>query len=62
MTAADIIIGLVVAAAVLAAVKYIRDAKKKGIKCVGCPEGASCAMKGNGGCNCSIPEDFKIEK
>ena len=62
MTAADLIIGLIVAVAAAAAVKYIRDAKKKGIMCIGCPESGTCARKGKGGCGCSIPEDFKIEK
>ena len=62
MTAADLIIGLVVAVAVVAAVKYIRNARKKGVKCIGCPEGAACSKKCDGGCSCSIPESFKIEK
>lgn len=31
---------------------YIYKAKKKGIKCIGCPNGASCS--GNcSGCSCS---------
>lgn len=25
------------------AISYIRNAKKKGIKCIGCPDGAKCA-------------------
>ena len=62
MTMADLIIGLVVALAVCAAVLYIVRAKKKGVMCIGCPEGATCARKGKGGCGCSIPEGFKVEK
>lgn len=62
MTVTDLIIGLIVAAAMGGAIYYIVQSKKKGIKCVGCPEGAACAQKNKGGCTCSIPEDFKIEK
>lgn len=35
------------------AVAYIIRAKKKGHKCIGCPEGCSCPKSGKGGCgNC----------
>lgn len=45
----DILIALVVAAVVIAAAAYIRKEKKKGVKCIGCPNGARCS--GNcGGC------------
>jgi len=62
MTITDIVIGLVVLAAVGAAIAYIVREKKKGVMCIGCPEGGACARKGKGGCGCSIPEGFKIEK
>jgi len=62
MTITDIVIGLVVLAAVGAAIAYIVREKKKGVMCIGCPEGGTCARKGKGGCGCSIPEGFKIEK
>lgn len=59
----DLILGLVLLVLIGAAVKYIIKAKKKGIKCIGCPEGASCGRKQSGGCSCcSVPDDFKIEK
>lgn len=36
------------------AVFYIAKEKKRGVKCVGCPAGATCAHKnGASGCNCS---------
>ena len=62
MTLADIIVGLVVLLAVGAAAAYIIREKKKGVMCIGCPEGGACARKGKGGCGCTIPEDFKIQK
>ena len=56
-----IVIAAVVVIAALAA-GYIIRAKRRGKKCIGCPEGGTCARKGKGGCGCTIPEDFKIEK
>lgn len=45
-----------ITAAVLAiilgfSIRYIYKAKKRGMKCIGCPEGGCCA-KGCGGCSC----------
>ena len=37
-----LIIGIIVVILGLA-VLYIRKARKKGIKCIGCPDGAKCA-------------------
>lgn len=32
---------------------YVYKSKKSGKKCIGCPDGGSCAMKnGLGGCGC----------
>lgn len=45
----DLIVLALVAGIVLAAMGYIRRAKKKGAKCIGCPHSGSCS----GGCNCS---------
>ena len=30
---------------------YIYKAKKKGVKCIGCPQGGKCGGKGSG-CSC----------
>lgn len=38
----NIIVGLVIAAMLAAAVAYIVRAKKKGVKCIGCPAAATC--------------------
>lgn len=62
MTITDIVIGLIIVLAVGAAIAYIVREKKKGVMCIGCPEGGTCARKGKGGCSCTIPEDFKLEK
>ena len=62
MTITDIVIGLIIVLAVGAAIAYIVREKKKGVMCIGGPEGGTCARKGKGGCSCTIPEDFKIEK
>lgn len=47
-----IIIAIVVLIVGLAA-RYIYKEKKRGVKCIGCPEGCSCASGGcGGGCGC----------
>lgn len=61
---ADFIVIAVVVALVGAAVLYIRREKKKGVKCIGCPDGAACGSQGGcagcgGGCggSCHIDAD-----
>ncbi len=55
----DIIVIAVIAAIIGLVVFYIHKAKKKGIKCIGCPDGATCSghcsnCSGHcGGCNSS---------
>ena len=40
------------------AVLYIRRAKKRGAKCIGCPDGAACSGKCTGCCGCRYdPEE-----
>lgn len=51
-----IIIGMI-AAAVGAAVRYIRKAKKRGARCIGCPGGCSC----NGNCGGNSSHDNSSE-
>lgn len=46
----DIDVGAVIALGLIAliiggAVAYIIKAKKKGVKCIGCPQGCSCSAK-----------------
>ena len=41
----DFVIIAVILAILAGAVIYIRKAKKKGVKCVGCPNGGNCTGK-----------------
>lgn len=54
---ANFIAGLIVVVCIGAAVTYIIKAKKKGVKCIGCPDAGSCAHTQNSntaeGCSCS---------
>jgi len=48
---ADFIVTLVLALIIGAAVCYIIKAKKRGVKCIGCPAACNCAGKsGASGC------------
>ena len=42
----------IVVAIVALAVGYIIKAKKRGVKCVGCPSGGSCSGSCGGSCSC----------
>ena len=46
----NFIIGALLLLVIGGAVLYLVRAKKAGVKCVGCPHGAECAAKKNGGC------------
>lgn len=53
---ADLILGMVIIAIIGAAVAYIVKAKKRGVKCIGCPAAAGCSanlggIPGCGGCS-----------
>lgn len=60
MTLENCIAALIVALVLGGAIAYIVRARKKGVKCIGCPNGANCA-----GCSCSCnyrnePEEERI--
>ena len=55
----DIIIVLVIVAIVGAAIAYIRKEKKRGVRCVGCPDGGTCGGNCSGGCGCSSADTDK---
>lgn len=59
----NVIGGLVVVAILAAAVTYIVKQRKKGIKCIGCPDAGGCSPK-NGTCSCgtSIDADEVIDQ
>lgn len=42
---ADFIVAAIVLIMIVAAVVYIRKAKKSGVKCIGCPSGGECSCK-----------------
>ena len=53
----NVILFAVLAVIVAAAATYIYKAKKRGVKCVGCPAGAKCGGNcsgscGSGSCGC----------
>ena len=48
----DFIVMLIIALAFAAAVVYIRNQKKKGVACIGCPHAGTCGKKRDGGCGC----------
>ena len=54
----DFILVIVLLAIIGAAVIYIWKAKKNGVKCIGCPDGAKCSGKCSGeactSCSCHI--------
>ncbi len=46
----NIVLFIVIAVILALAVAYVVRAKKKGVKCIGCPNSKSCS----GSCNCDI--------
>ena len=48
----NILIIALVAAIVGLAIGYIHKAKKRGVKCIGCPSGCSCSGSCGENCNC----------
>ena len=56
----NLIIILILAAILGLAIRYIYKAKKSGKKCIGCPDGCSCAHKDgapSSGCGCGCGEE-----
>ena len=48
MKPVDYLIIVIIAAIIYVAARYIYKAKKKGIKCIGCPDGAKCSGRCTG--------------
>lgn len=48
---ANLIVGGIIVLIVFAAIRYIRNEKKRGVTCIGCPHAAECAKKKQGGCH-----------
>lgn len=50
----DFIVAVILVVIVGTAICYIIKAKKKGVKCIGCPEGCNCGKASEDlGCSCS---------
>lgn len=54
----DLIVVGIILIIIGAAVAYIVKAKKRGVKCIGCPAGGNCPGKNAGGCGygCNLEE------
>ena len=50
----DLVVILIIALLVVAAMVYIRNQKKKGVTCIGCPHAGTCAKKSQGGCSSDL--------
>ena len=50
---ANFIAGLIVVVCIGAAITYIIKAKKKGVRCIGCPSAGTCAHANNSQDGCS---------
>ena len=62
MQTVDWVIIAVILAIAGAALLYIYRAKKKGAKCIGCPDSGACAGKGAcGSCGCNCSKEKGIE-
>ena len=58
---ANLIIVIVLLLIIGAATCYVIKAKKKGVKCIGCPAAGNCSSKngGNTECTCGCQPDTK---
>lgn len=50
----DFVVILIIALLVVAAMMYIRNQKKKGVTCIGCPHAGTCIKKSQGGCSSDL--------
>ena len=50
----DFVVILIIMLLVVAAMVYIRNQKKKGVTCIGCPHAGTCAKKSQGGCSSDL--------
>ena len=48
----DLIILAILAVILFVVIRYLVKAKKRGVKCIGCPEGCSCGNKEHSNCGC----------
>lgn len=48
----DLFVLVIVAVVLFVVIRYIVRAKKRGVKCIGCPEGCSCGKENGSSCGC----------
>ena len=48
----DLIILAVLTVILFGVIRYLVKAKKRGVKCIGCPEGCSCSKQDHSACSC----------
>ena len=53
----DLLIVLIVLAAIVLAAAYVIRAKKSGQACIGCPHAKACAEKHRSSCGCGCHDD-----
>lgn len=58
----NIIVIIIIAIILGLAIGYIIRQKKKGVKCIGCPSGKTCASKKSGSCSGSCCNCQEYEK
>lgn len=61
---ADLVIGIILLIIIGGAVCYIAKAKKRGVKCIGCPAADSCSSRNAGStvCECGCQSDASAKK
>ncbi len=57
----DFVVGFIIVVIISGSLMYIIRAKRRGVKCIGCPDSAACSGKCNG-CNGSCGGDISNHK
>lgn len=61
---ADFFVGIILLVIIGGAVFYIVKAKKRGVKCIGCPAAGNCPSQKSGsvGCDCGCQTEINDKK
>lgn len=60
MVLSDLVAGVIVAIILTAAITYIVRAKRRGVKCIGCPVAGSCSSTQQASCECGCSAADKM--
>lgn len=52
----DIVVAVILIIVLGLSISYIVRAKRRGVKCIGCPSGKSCGGSGTSSCSCGCSE------